>query len=205
MIACTYISHITWHGLLNAVAPTVMSAPPPQNPQYNNQEPPVFVSVGTDHFDTIIDALNDPLANTLRTQLHQLLHLRGDHTRHSHITRLVGRLQHIIHHHPNTSDFNLQLLYPIPRFDYTITTQGPGYATGKKYSIQSPLMIYSMFITIRWIWASKRLMMTLITIIIHQAHILLQHLCHLKIFNLCYLLHHETSKKIKATDGLKGL
>lgn len=108
-----------------------MSAPPPQNPQHNNQEPQVFVSVGTDLFDTILDNLNDPRANTLCTQLRQLLNLRRDRTHHALITRLIGHLQQIIRYHPNTRDLNVQLRYPIPHFDYTTQTHGPGYATGK--------------------------------------------------------------------------
>jgi hypothetical protein len=91
---------------------------------------PIHLSVHDDLFDEIIHNLNDPDANTLHTELRQLLQLREDHNHHNQIIRLIGRLQHIIHHHPRTSSVNFQLLYPVPRFDYAIQTQGPGYATG---------------------------------------------------------------------------
>ena len=108
-----------------------MSAPLRRNPHRqcrNILEPPIYVSVRENQFDFIIDNLHSLLANTLRTELHRLLHLRGDFIRHLHILRLIRRLQPIIHNHPRFR--NVKILCPAPQFERQIPRHGPGYATG---------------------------------------------------------------------------
>ena len=124
---------------------TPMSAPPHPNPPHDQEvipDPPIQVSVRDELFHTIIDSLDDPLANHLRSELCRLLRLRGDYNRHFQVVRLIRQLQHIIRHHPNTCDVNIMLLYPVPQFDRPFKLR-PGYATGKhdiikKYFKYSP-------------------------------------------------------------------
>ena len=122
-----------------------MSAPPHPNPPHDQEvipNPPLQVSIRSELFNAIVDNLNDPTANRLRTELRQSLRLRGDHNRQFQLVRLIRQLQHIISHHPNTRDVNIMLLYPRPQFDRPFKLR-PGYATGEhdvinKYFQYSP-------------------------------------------------------------------